>query len=135
MQDQEIEIKLENSPLILVAEDEALVREVAVMIIEEIGGRVLEAEDGLQAVELLKENLEEVKAVVLDFSMPRLDGFEAAKQIRDLNKNLPIIICSGLQCTKKDSDLEKLGLIRFIAKPYEMVEFLTALSSACAAAG
>ena len=80
---------------ILVAEDEPGVRHLACRALERAGYRVLEAEDGEGALEVYRRHREEVDLLVLDLSMPRLDGLSALARIRAQAPQLPALIMSG----------------------------------------
>ncbi|HTU25570.1 MAG TPA: ATP-binding protein, partial [Pirellulales bacterium] len=80
---------------ILIAEDEPLVREVAVRILGQAGYRVLAAADGAEAVKLLEAHQADVSLVLLDAVMPKLTGHEAYERIKLTNATLPVIFCSG----------------------------------------
>ena len=68
---------------ILVAEDEAMLRVIAVEMLEDAGFKVFEAGDGAEALELLKAN-PEIALLVSDIKMPRMDGYAAVLKARDI---------------------------------------------------
>ena len=80
---------------ILVAEDEAGVREPLVRLLEGAGYRVLIAVDGEEAVALFEQHASEIALAVLDVVMPRLGGPAAALRIRARAPELPIVLTSG----------------------------------------
>ena len=104
------------SPVILVVDDEALLRMLAVDYFEEHGYEVLEARDGMEAVTILKDR-PDIRAVFTDVQMPgRPDGFGVARQARDANPNCAIVVVSARQWPDKDS---LAAGVRFITKPYD----------------
>ena len=79
---------------LLIVDDEVGIREVVKEYALISGYEVKEANDGLEAIELISK--EDFDCVILDIMMPRLDGFSACKQIRKM-KNVPIIMLSARQ--------------------------------------
>ena len=77
---------------LLIVDDEANIRLVVKEYAEFEGYEVTEAEDGMQAVELVKN--QDFDVIIMDIMMPRLDGFSACKEIRKY-KNIPVIMLSA----------------------------------------
>jgi len=80
---------------ILLADDEARVREPTAEVLEDFGYQVLLAEDGMEAMDLFHTHQEKIALVMLDVVMPRLGGLEAAAQIRSINREMPILFVTG----------------------------------------
>jgi PAS domain S-box-containing protein len=98
---------------ILLAEDEPPVRRVARLALEREGYTVIEACDGLEAVEWLRSSGDPPHLAVLDISMPRMGGMEALAELRRLAPELPVILTSGhFSDASPDPDVECLP------KPY-----------------
>lgn len=72
----------------------------------------------------------QVDLVVTDFSMPLVNGFEATKKIREVRKNLPIILLSGVSDQLPEDELHKLGYFACMKKPIETIELLRVFRSA-----
>jgi len=104
-------------PVILVVEDEALVRSAAVGILEDAGFRMVEAANGDQALELLVAD-SDVQLLFTDVTMPgAIDGLGLARQVRDRWPHIAIMIVSAKQVTQ----VEGLPLgFRFEQKPYSL---------------
>ena len=79
---------------ILIADDEQKIREVLREYAEFEGHEIVEAADGMQAVELVRK--QEFDIIILDVMMPRLDGFSACKEIRKITA---IFVFTAMQCT------------------------------------
>lgn len=81
---------------ILVAEDEDLARHALVALLEESGYAVLDARDGVEAVQKATRELPDV--ILMDIAMPIMDGFQAAEKIREnvRTAKIPIIACTGV---------------------------------------
>ena len=107
-----------GSGKVLVVEDEESARELAAIVLKRTGFEVLEAEDGLEGVEVFRENKSDIRCVLLDLAMPNMDGDEAHRQIRKISADVPTILCSGYpeqDAVSRFSDLNPSG---FIEKPY-----------------
>jgi CheY-like chemotaxis protein len=113
--------------VILMADDEELMREVLCMMIQENGCEVISAVDGQQAVDLFLQNQDRVNGVILDFSMPGLNGLEAYKQIRARSASVPVMIMSGLKIAPEVEVLVASKQIEFIGKPFREKDFLAVL--------
>lgn len=112
-------------PLILVVDDSITVRRVTQRLLHREGYRVALAADGLQALERLQE---ELPAVVLsDIEMPRMDGFDLARNIRGdaQMKHLPIIMITSRIAEKHREHAAELGVDHYLGKPYSEEELLS----------
>jgi PAS domain S-box-containing protein len=107
---------------ILIAEDEPMIRLSTSEMLQSLGYRVLEAPDGLVAVELFRTHQDEVSAVLLDLTMPRMDGREALRAILALQPDAKVIICSGYHEQEALQGTEARTITGFLAKPYRLRE-------------
>jgi two-component system cell cycle sensor histidine kinase/response regulator CckA len=105
---------------ILVVDDEAPVRKVFSMMLVKAGYEVLEAKDGLEALEIYHREMDNIDCVLLDFSMPKLDGLEVFKELQILNKELPVILTSGYAAKQLSPELNGAGFAGIIQKPVPM---------------
>lgn len=111
---------------ILVADDEAEIRSLLKLYLENDGYSVIEAADGLEAMEKLKSAKPDL--CVLDIMMPGMDGYQVLRKLRE-DSNIPVIILSA-----KDADSEKilglnLGADDYIAKPFNALEAVARINS------
>lgn len=107
-----------GSGKVLIVEDEDSARELAATVLGRVGFEVLEASDGLEGVEIFRQNKEDIRCVLLDLAMPKMDGDEAHRHIRSLRADVPTLLCSGYpeqDAVARFSDLSSSG---FIEKPY-----------------
>lgn len=121
-------------PLVLVVDDSITVRRVTQRLLQREGYRVSLAADGLQALERLAE---ELPAVVLsDIEMPRMDGFDLARNIRgDARlKELPIVMITSRIAEKHREHAKELGVNHYLGKPYSEEELLSLVKHYCSAA-
>lgn len=114
---------LEGKEQILVVDDEELVRMVTKAVLAYRGYRIIEAEDGEDAVAKYSANAGSIGLVLMDLHMPKLNGHEALLQIREINPQVRAILLSGgLQ--EVDGRLSEMKNLAFLQKPFENQELL-----------
>ena len=110
---------------ILIAEDEYINQEILKEILKN-EYEILVANNGLEALEILKTSTKPISLILLDINMPLMDGFSVIKEIKKdkENMNIPIIVITG----DKESELEALtlGAVDFITKPFDLNEVIMA---------
>jgi chemosensory pili system protein ChpA (sensor histidine kinase/response regulator) len=118
-------------PLVLVVDDSITVRRVTQRLLKREGYRVALANDGLQALERLQE--EKPSVVLSDIEMPRMDGFDLARNIRgDAHlRDLPIIMITSRIAAKHREHAMELGVDHYLGKPYSEDELLGLVRSYC----
>lgn len=98
-------------------------------IIKRTGAQVIEAKNGLEAVEVVKAN-PKLSLVLMDILMPELDGYEASKRIKSIRPGLPIIAQTAFTMQQKQKEKSlKAGCDAYIYKPYEPTELLELISN------
>ncbi|GKT19161.1 Hpt domain-containing protein [Acidovorax sp. SUPP2522] len=112
-------------PLVLVVDDSITVRRVTQRLLQREGYRVVLAADGLQALERLQE--ERPTVVLSDIEMPRMDGFDLARNIRAdaVLRDLPIIMITSRIAQKHREHAAELGVNHYLGKPYSDEELLS----------
>ena len=110
----------QGNGIVLVVEDEEGVRDVAGRMLERLGFDVLSAEDGVEALRIVREQGGRLRAVLLDLSMPRMGGQEALHRLRELLPELPVVLMSGYTESDVASKLlgDSSGAIAFLQKPF-----------------
>ncbi len=104
--------------LVLVVDDEELVRQVARGILERRGFKVLAAKGGLEAVSLFRDRAGQIDAVLLDVLMPIMDGEQACRELQRIRPEIPVVLSSGFSeadAARRFADLKFDG---FLQKPY-----------------
>ena len=111
--------------LVLVVDDSITVRRVTQRLLQREGYRVSLAADGLQALERLAD--ERPTVVLSDIEMPRMDGFDLARNIRgDARlKDLPIVMITSRIAEKHREHAKELGVNHYLGKPYSEEELLS----------
>jgi CheY-like chemotaxis protein len=105
---------------VLLVDDEKMVLEVGQAILQRLGHAVITADSGEAAVDQLRQQGNAIGCVVLDLSMPGIDGKETFKQLRELSPDLPVIIASGLSADHVAGQFEGLPRTAVIQKPYQV---------------
>ena len=121
-------------PLVMVVDDSITVRRVTQRLLQREGYRVVLASDGLQALAKLAE---ERPAVVLsDIEMPRMDGFDLARNIRGDARlaKLPIIMITSRIAEKHREHARELGVDHYLGKPYSEEELISLVKHYCSTA-
>ncbi|MDI9540562.1 MAG: response regulator transcription factor [Bacillota bacterium] len=106
---------------LLIVDDEIMIREVIKEYGNSYGYDVLEASDGLEAIEIIKENI--VDCVILDVMMPHLDGFSTCKHIKE-HSNIPIIMLSARVAEDDKLYGFELGIDDYVSKPFSPKELM-----------
>ena len=109
---------------ILVAEDEAAIREFILINLNRSGYEVVEAFDGQDAYEKYLAESDSIGIAVLDIMMPRMDGLELCKKLRSINNNLGIVML-----TARTEEIDKilgleLGADDYVTKPFSVRELM-----------
>jgi two-component system cell cycle sensor histidine kinase/response regulator CckA len=119
---------------VLLVDDELLVRELGRRMLGSLGFRVDLAQDGQQALELIRANTERYCAVLLDVTMPEMDGLECLDQLRKICPELPVVITSGLGEQALRVRCADLPAQALLPKPFRLKALSTALRAALAPA-
>jgi CheY-like chemotaxis protein len=107
---------------VLVVDDDLVFLEIVSFMLTRLGFTVLQARDGVDAVEVFKQHQESIRCVLCDLIMPRLNGWETLDALRRLAPGIPVILSSG--CAQAEvfvGDHPELPQI-FLGKPYRLKE-------------
>ena len=118
-----------SSGCILVVDDEQLIRNYTSCLLERVGYQVLLAADGEEALRVYAQRADQIDAVILDLTMPRMSGHEALEELRAINPAVKVIFSSGYAPRKETEELLAAGTSAFVAKPYQPQELLRVLRS------
>lgn len=103
---------------ILLVDDEAYVRMATVMLLEQLGCAVLEAENGEEALERYRVHRDEIDLVFLDLHMPVMDGRETFQRLREMDPSVRIAFCTGSPAPHLGLDAPGDNLVGILPKPF-----------------
>lgn len=103
---------------ILVVDDELRIRKLVKDFLKQKNFPIIEAEDGEQALTVFQENKNKIKLILLDVMMPKLDGWSVLRQIRQIDKTLPIIMLTARAEEQDELFGFELGVDEYITKPF-----------------
>ena len=111
---------------VLLVDDEPAVRRVATRMLQDVGLEVVEATDGVDALEIFRREGSEIDAVVMDITMPRMDGQAALQEMRKLDPGVRALLVTG---NVQDVELvEQTMGVPLLTKPYRAQELQAVLS-------
>lgn len=119
-----VEEAVRNVPIVMVVDDSLTVRKITGRLLTRAGYQVVTAKDGVDALEQLMDVLPSV--MLLDVEMPRMDGFELTKRLRQDSRtqDLPIIMITSRTADKHRRYALELGVNEYLGKPYQEDELL-----------
>jgi chemosensory pili system protein ChpA (sensor histidine kinase/response regulator) len=111
-------------PLVMIVDDSLTVRKITSRLMVREGFDIVTAKDGLDALQLVGERIPD--AILLDIEMPRMDGFEFAKNLKADPKlaHIPIIMITSRTADKHRARAKELGVEVYLGKPYQEEELL-----------
>jgi len=109
---------LNGRGLVLVVDDEPIVRKIAKESLERYGYSVAMAENGREGVERFEKLHPQLAAVILDMTMPVMNGEHALEQMRRISAIVPIVLSSGYNEADATQRFAGKGLAGFLQKPY-----------------
>ena len=123
-------IPKESKPTILVIEDYSDTRELLVTVLERHGYNVIEAEDGVEG--LLKAGWLYPDLIIMDLSLPEMDGVEAARRIHAQRKlsQIPIFVVSAYLTDAVKHDVRAAGCVEIFPKPFDSQTLLSRVEAA-----
>lgn len=119
-----------GSGVLLIVDDEEWIRSVARSMAERTGFSVLTATNGRDAIDLFQHHAHELSCVLMDLTMPHMDGDDAFQEMHRINPHVPIILSSGYNQQDVTQRLVGRGLAGFLQKPYPLAQFVDALRKA-----
>ena len=115
--------------LILIIDDEALIVTLAKRMLTDAGYRVVTASEPFHALEIFKQLHEQVNLVILDFTLPIMDGSEVFEELRKIRANVAVMLSSGFAEQEKVRAMLAQGLRGFLPKPYTQEKLLLQVRS------
>jgi len=107
---------------ILIIEDEKDVRQLLADLLIDKGHKVETAADGIKGIQLFKKK--DFDLVFTDLGMPKMSGWQVAKEIKKINKKTPVVLITGWNVQLKNSELKKSGIDLVANKPFQVEQVL-----------
>ncbi len=111
---------LETGGRILLVEDEEMVRNMIAAILRRLGFDVLIARDGMEALDTFRSRLDEIRLVITDLTMPRMNGWETLAALRAIRPDIPVILASGYDEAHVMASDHAEKPQAFLYKPFEI---------------
>ena len=108
----------DNGGTVLLVDDDLIVLQVTTAMLSRLGFAVLSAMDGIDAVEVYRQHKEEIRLVLSDVAMPRMNGWETLLALRQITPNVPVILASGYSEEQVMEGVHHEHPQAFLAKPY-----------------
>lgn len=118
--------------VILVVDDEPQIRSMVQRILGAEGHSVLTADNGAEAVSVVRDSADSLGLVILDQTMPVMDGIDAFREISALAPDLPVLFATGNLTGEEAEVLVELGIVSLLNKPYGPEELREAVAEALA---
>ncbi len=116
-----------SSGALLLVEDEKPVRKMARVMLTRLGVAVLEAEDGVEAVEVFRQHQNKIICVLCDLTMPQMDGWETLAALRKISPGIPVILSSGYDKAQVMLGEHAEWPQAFLGKPYKVKDLRDAI--------
>lgn len=113
---------------ILIAEDTEMNYLFLVEALKQTNVDILRAKDGEEAIDIFKKN-DQIDLILMDINMPKLDGFETTRRIKEIKKDIPILAQTALNLEDAKDKAAEVGCDDFILKPIKLNVFLSKLDS------
>lgn len=104
--------------LVLVVDDEPIMRKIAINVLKSCGYDVIAAESGFKALEIFEKHHPNIKLVLLDLLMPKKSGKETYIEMRQIQPDVNVLLVSGAKRDIRIKELLKMGVRGYIEKPY-----------------
>lgn len=105
--------------VVLVVDDEDVIRRLVSRLLARIGFETIEARDGREALALFEAHASEIVCVLLDLTMPNMGGWECLPRLRQIRPETPVVLMSGYDEGEVFKGNEHVDLAGFLAKPFE----------------
>ena len=117
---QVVETFYEGQEGILLVDDETMILDVGQRMLNKLGYKVFTAADGVEALEVYKEQRDDIDVIILDMVMPGLNGGDTFDRIRALNSEARVLLSSGYSINGQAQEILNRGCDGFIQKPFNM---------------
>jgi len=118
---------LPGNGLILVVDDEPIMRKIAGRALQKAGYQVISAEDGEKGVEVFKQHHHQLRLVLLDMQMPKKSGKDTYLEMKAINPGVKVLLTSGFRKDERVEDVLSMGGVDFLEKPYSFEQLTKAV--------
>lgn len=119
---------VDGAGTILVVDDQRALREAALLVLEGLGYTALAAEDGTEAVGILRAAPDKIDAVILDMTMPGMDGKATYQAMREIREDIPVLLTTGYALNEEAQGILDMGVRGFLEKPWSASHLSRALA-------
>lgn len=119
---------VKGSGIVMVIDDEEVLRRMTSMMLPSLGYEVKDFEDGVKAVEYFRENYMNIDLVIVDLIMPKMDGKDVFKALMQIDPNVKVLISSGFSLDGDAQEMINNGAKGFIQKPYKKIALAKKIS-------
>ncbi len=119
----------QSNNLVLVVDDEEIIREVTKELLENLNCTVILASNGDDAIEIYKTHSSEIKLVILDLVMPGIDGATTFTELKKINSDVKVLICSSYVSANTLNSLMQNGVQGVLHKPFTYLDLATSLNN------
>lgn len=127
------DVKIHNptgaKELVMIVDDEEFVIMLAQRVLTDEGYRVVTAKDGFQAIETYRKLKDQIALIILDFTMPIMDGADVFAELLMINPKVPVVLSSGFAEQERLRSMLARGLRGFMPKPYTQQKLLAQIRS------
>jgi CheY-like chemotaxis protein len=120
---------VQSKPVILLVDDDEILRETLCDVLETEDFQVIQAVDGLDGLKKYKEFSAKIHRIITDIRMPNMNGAELVREIRKENRGIPILVVSGEAGQVNLKTLVDETNVQFIQKPFKIDTLLNILTS------
>lgn len=121
-----------NDRSILIVDDEHIIRDILKGTLTETGVTMFEAEDGNGALDIFKEKKDDIDLIILDVIMPGMKGDEVLRRVREIKRNVKVIVSSGYMSEEQREKLKEYGVDGFLDKPFKDEDAMSIISKVLA---
>jgi len=113
---------LKGKGTLMLVDDEEMIIEVAKIMLQRLGYKVITATCGKEALRIYKEKMDEIKLVILDMIMPEMGGKKVYEHLKEINPDVKVLLSSGYSLNGEAQKILEEGCNGFIQKPYNITE-------------
>lgn len=118
--------KLEGT--VLLVDDEDIIRAIGTGLLETLGLEVIPARNGKEALDIARNSADSISLVLLDLTMPEMNGQDCFRELQKFTPQTPVLICSGYLTKEISRELQDEGVKGLIRKPFHLVDLREALA-------